>query len=61
MSPNVTVEMPSETFEATAVEVDEERRARLYAKQEARWSTFAHYREAASESRTIPVIVLERI
>ncbi len=56
----VTVELPGETFEATAVEADEERRLRLYAKQEARWSTFAQYREAASASRTIPVIVLER-
>lgn len=57
---NVTVEMPGETFEATAVEADEERRARLYAQKEARWSAFTDYRTAASSSRTIPVIVLQR-
>lgn len=60
-SPKVTVEMPGETFEATAVEADEERGARLYAQQEAKWAAFAHYREAASASRKIPVIMLERV
>ena len=59
-NPKVTVEMPGETFAATAVEADEEKRTRLYAQQEDRWSAFAQYREAASASRSIPVIVLER-
>jgi deazaflavin-dependent oxidoreductase (nitroreductase family) len=59
-NPQVKVELPGEAFAAVAVEAEEERRARLYAEMEARWSAFTQYRESASAGRTIPVIVLER-
>jgi deazaflavin-dependent oxidoreductase (nitroreductase family) len=58
-NPDVTVEMPDETFEATAVEVaDTAERDRLYAGIAARFSNFAEYQEQTD--RRIPVVELVR-
>ena len=56
--PEVTVEIGSETFEATAVVVEGAERDQLYAKQAARMPGFAEYQ--AKTTRLIPVIALER-
>ncbi len=53
-----TVEVGSETFEVTAVEVTDEERDQLYARQAALFPGFADYE--AKTTRRIPVIALRR-
>ena len=57
-NPEVTVELPGETFTATAVVADEDRRARLYAQTVEQMPGFGEYQ--AKTTRVIPVVVLER-
>ena len=56
--PKVTVEVGTETFEATATVVAGEERDILYAKQAALMPGFAEYEKKTT--RKIPVVVLER-
>jgi deazaflavin-dependent oxidoreductase (nitroreductase family) len=56
--PKVTVEVGTETFEATATVVAGEERDILYAKQAALMPGFAEYQKKTT--RKIPVVVLER-
>jgi deazaflavin-dependent oxidoreductase (nitroreductase family) len=56
--PQATVEVGSETFEVTAVEVTGEERDQLYARQAALFPGFADYE--AKTTRRIPVIALRR-
>jgi deazaflavin-dependent oxidoreductase (nitroreductase family) len=58
-NPRVTVEVGTETYEATAVVVNGEERDRLYARQVAAAPQFGEYQEKTT--RVIPVIALERI
>ena len=57
--PEVTVEVGTERFAATAQVVDEPRRSALYATMEKMMPPFAEYRQKTS--RTIPVIALTRV
>jgi deazaflavin-dependent oxidoreductase (nitroreductase family) len=58
-NPLVTVELPGETFEATAsVVTDEAERDRLYTAQAAKMPNFDQYAKATT--RKIPVVVLTR-
>lgn len=58
-NPGVQVEFGTETFDAEAVEVDDDaERDRLYALQAERFASFADYAKATS--RRIPVIELVR-
>jgi len=59
-NPTVSVEVGSERFDATAVEVDEPVRSELYARQVAALPPFAEYQEKAGD-RVIPVVALERV
>ena len=56
--PEVTVEVGTETYEATATSLTGEERDRLYAKQASLYPQFGEYQSRAT--RTIPVIALER-
>ncbi len=56
--PQVTVEVGSETYEATATVLSGEERDRLYARQAQASPQFADYQ--AKTTRKIPVIALER-
>jgi deazaflavin-dependent oxidoreductase (nitroreductase family) len=56
--PEVTVEVGTETYEATATSLTGDERDRLYAKQASLYPQFADYQEKTA--RTIPVIALER-
>jgi deazaflavin-dependent oxidoreductase (nitroreductase family) len=56
--PEATVEVGSETFKVTAVEVTGEERDQLYARQAALYPGFAAYE--AKTTRRIPVIALQR-
>ncbi len=56
--PQVTVEVGTETFEATAVVITGEERDRLYALQAKRNPGFAEYQ--TKTTRKIPVVELER-
>jgi deazaflavin-dependent oxidoreductase (nitroreductase family) len=58
-NPKVTIEVGTETFEATATVVTGEQRDTLYAKQAEIMPGFAEYQEKTT--RKIPVVVLERI
>jgi deazaflavin-dependent oxidoreductase (nitroreductase family) len=55
----VTVEIGTQTYEATAEVCEESERARLYAIQAAARSAFAEY--AAKTDRVIPVVVLKGV
>ena len=55
----MTVEIGTETYEATAVIVTGEERDRLYAKQVETAPIFGEYQQKTT--RTIPVVALERI
>lgn len=57
--PDVTIEVGSETFPATATVVSREERDQAYAEQAERYPQFAEYERTAGE-RTIPVVALER-
>jgi deazaflavin-dependent oxidoreductase (nitroreductase family) len=56
--PEVTIEVGTETFQATATVVTGEERDTLYAKQAALMPNFAEYQQKTT--RKIPVVVLER-
>jgi deazaflavin-dependent oxidoreductase (nitroreductase family) len=56
--PEVTVEVGSETYAATATVLSGEERDRLYAKQAGLYPQYAEYQ--AKTTRQIPVIALER-
>src|SRR5712692_11409649 len=56
--PRVTVEVGTETYEATATPLTGEERDRLYAKQASLYPQFGEYQARAT--RKIPVIALER-
>jgi deazaflavin-dependent oxidoreductase (nitroreductase family) len=56
--PEVTVEVGSETYAATATVLSGEERDRLYAKQAGLYPQFGEYQ--AKTTRQIPVIALER-
>ena len=56
--PQATVEVGSETFKVTAVEVTGEERDQLYARQATLYPGFAAYE--AKTTRRIPVIALQR-
>ncbi len=56
--PQVTVEVGSETYEATATVLKGEERDRLYARQAELYPQFGEYQ--ANTTRKIPVIALER-
>ncbi len=58
-NPQVTVELPGETFEARVTEATGEERDRLYEAQAAQMPNFADYANATD--RKIPVLVLDRI
>ena len=58
-NPDVTVELPNETFEARARVAEEPERERLYRAQAALMPNFAEYEKATT--RKIPVVVLERV
>lgn len=58
-NPQVTVELPGETFEARVTEVTGEERDRLYAAQAAQMPNFDDYAKATD--RKIPVLILDRI
>ena len=55
--PEVTVEVGTETYEATATSLTGDERDRLYAKQASLYPQFGEYQSRAT--RTIPVIALE--
>jgi len=57
-NPDVTVELPTETFEARARVAEEPERERLFRAQAALMPNFAEYEKATT--RKIPVVVLER-
>jgi deazaflavin-dependent oxidoreductase (nitroreductase family) len=57
--PQVTVEVGTETYQATATVLTGEERDRLYAKQAELYPQFADYQ--AKSTRKIPVIALERL
>lgn len=57
-NPTVTVEHQGETYEATAIEVDDATRDRIYAATAARFSNFGEYEQATD--RKIPVVELVR-
>lgn len=57
--PSVTVEVGTETFPVTAREAEGDERDRIWAAQKADAPTFAEYE--AKTTRTIPVMVLERV
>lgn len=58
-NPTVTVELPGEQFEARAVVLEGAERDRLWTEQKARMPGFADYEQKTT--RTIPVVVLERV
>lgn len=58
-NPQVTVELPGETFEARVREAQGDERDRLYRAQADEMSNFDEY--AAATDRLIPVLVLERV
>jgi deazaflavin-dependent oxidoreductase (nitroreductase family) len=58
-NPQVTVELPGETFRARARVADGEERNRLYRAQADLMPNFDEY--AAKTDRLIPVVVLERV
>ena len=56
--PAVTVEVGTETYDATAVPLEGEERDRVYAEQAARYPGFREYQEKTN--RVIPVVALHR-
>lgn len=56
--PSVTVEVGTETYEATAQPVTGEERDRIYAEQARRYPAFGEYQ--AKTTRVIPVVELRR-
>ena len=56
--PEVTIELPNETFTTNVVITEGEERQRLFDQQAARMPNFAEYQ--AKTSRQIPVVVISR-
>lgn len=59
-NPTVTVELGTETFQATAVEVTGAERDRIYDDLKAVYPNFAEYEEKVAGVRVIPVVALDR-
>lgn len=59
-NPQVTVELPGDTYEARVVVAEGDERRRLFDAQAAAMPNFKDY-EAKAEGREIPVLVLERL
>jgi deazaflavin-dependent oxidoreductase (nitroreductase family) len=57
-NPDVTLEVGTETFDATATIAQEPERTELYSKMEAKAPGFTEYKN--NTDRTIPVIILTR-
>jgi deazaflavin-dependent oxidoreductase (nitroreductase family) len=57
-TPNVSVEVGTESFDAVATPVDREERDRVYALQASRYPNFAEYE--TKTSRVIPVVKIKR-
>lgn len=57
-NPDVTVEVGTEKYEATAIETKGGERDELYSRQASKFPTFAEYQKKTD--RIIPVIALER-
>ncbi|MCA0330701.1 MAG: nitroreductase family deazaflavin-dependent oxidoreductase [Actinobacteria bacterium] len=57
----VTVEVGTETYEATVTDITGEDRDRIYAEQVARYPGFGEYEVKTAGIRTIPVLALTRI
>ena len=57
-NPEVTIELPNETFTTNVVITEGEERQRLFDQQAARMPNFAEYQ--AKTSRQIPVVVIPR-
>ncbi len=57
-NPEVTIELPNETFTTNVVITEGEERQRLFDQQAARMPNFAEYQ--AKTSRQIPVVVISR-
>ncbi|KAA3636125.1 MAG: nitroreductase family deazaflavin-dependent oxidoreductase [Armatimonadetes bacterium] len=55
-NPTVVVEVPGETYEATAVEVEEPERSEIYERQGSAMPQFAEYQQ--NTERIIPVVEL---
>lgn len=60
-NPSVTVELGTETFEATAVEITGSERDRIYDDLKAAYPNFAEYEERVAGGRVIPVVALDRV
>ena len=58
-NPEVTVEVPGETYQARAVVAEGPERDRLYAQQAAQMPNFTEYQQKTD--RQIPVVILEPI
>ena len=56
--PDVTIEVGTETFEATAIVIEGEERDQIYARQGEQYPNFAEYQ--AKTTRKIPVVELKR-
>lgn len=57
----VTIEVGTETYDATVTELEGEERDRIYAIQAERYPGFAEYEVKTEGIRTIPVLALTRI
>jgi deazaflavin-dependent oxidoreductase (nitroreductase family) len=58
-NPEVTVEVPGETYQARAVVAEGAERERLYRQQAEQMPNFAEYEQATT--REIPVVILEKL
>ena len=57
----VTVEVGTETYDASVAEITGEERDRIYAEQVSRMPGFGEYEQKTAGIRTIPVLALTRI
>jgi deazaflavin-dependent oxidoreductase (nitroreductase family) len=58
---STTVEVGTETYDATVTEVTGDERDRIYAEQASRYPGFAEYAEKTAGIRVIPVLALRRV
>jgi deazaflavin-dependent oxidoreductase (nitroreductase family) len=59
-NPDVTVELGTETFPATARVAEGAERGEIWERQKREWPGFAEYEENTRGMREIPVVVLEK-